>query len=91
MFSTEERGFLGWGPPGLRLAPSGSETLLTEGDVLCIVVRALTPFLLRPLEGSGADAGFEGQRLRVVGECYVQGLMEGEGLSLGKRERCVLV
>lgn len=91
MFGTQERGFLGWGPPGLRPASSGSESLLREGDVLCIVVGGLTPFLLRPLESGGADAGFVGQRFQVVGECYVQGLMKGEGLSLGRRETCMLV
>ncbi|KAF2029305.1 HET-domain-containing protein [Setomelanomma holmii] len=42
------------------------------GDILCIVMGAAVPFVLRPLHGG----------YRLVGECYVHGLMNGEALKM---------
>ena len=79
MFGTCEHGFLGWGPTGLQV-----------DDEICIIIGASTPFILRPLENvAGMNLG--AQRWRLVGECYIQGLMNGEGLSLGRWEPCVIV
>jgi hypothetical protein len=54
------RGFLG-------LVPAGT----IPGDLVCILLGAQTPFVLRPSEGP------EG-RYEVVGECYMHGMMDGE-------------
>ena len=40
-----------------------------EGDIICAFQGAVTPFVLRP-DGSG--------NYRLVGECYVHGLMDGK-------------
>ena len=80
MFGTSTRELLGWGP-----------SLTHKNDVLCIIIGAMTPFLLRPVENDWLDEYSTIQRYRLVGECYVQGIMKGEGLKLGRRQSCVLV
>ena len=40
-----------------------------EGDIVCIISGGKTPFVIRP-DGNGA--------YRLVGECYLHGLMNGE-------------
>ncbi|KAL8634975.1 MAG: hypothetical protein Q9228_007488 [Teloschistes exilis] len=79
IFTTDDHGLLGWGPPGLQ-----------AGDMICIIIGAKTPFAIRPIKEkqSGDD---KSDRWQLVGECYVQGLMHGEGLEMGKRHDCVLV
>lgn len=42
------------------------------GDLICIIHGGKTPYLIRPT----ADG-----RFRVLGECYVHGLMDGEGVK----------
>jgi len=42
------------------------------GDILCIVMGAAVPFVLRPVDG-----GYQ-----LIGECYVHGLMNGEALKI---------
>ena len=80
MFGTSTRKLLGWGP-----------SLTHKNDLLCIVIGAMTPFLLRPVENDRLDKAVTNQRYRLVGECYVQGLMKGEELNMGRRQDCVLV
>lgn len=41
-----------------------------EGDKIFILEGGFTPFLLRPVEGDGT--------FKLVGECYVHGIMKGE-------------
>jgi hypothetical protein len=41
-----------------------------ESDTICILPGCSTPLIIRP-EG-------EGNRFKVIGECYIQGIMEGE-------------
>jgi hypothetical protein len=43
------------------------------GDQVCVMLGCSTPLLLRPISGSDADN-------QLLGECYVHGLMHGEGL-----------
>jgi hypothetical protein len=50
------------------LAPDGTEI----GDIICILCGCSVPVILR--EGSGDDTGC----WRLVGECYVHGIMDGE-------------
>ena len=80
MFGTSTRKLLGWGP-----------SLTHKNDILCIIIGAMTSFLLRPVKNDRLDKSSRTQRYRLVGECYVQGLMNGEGLVMGRRQRCVLV
>jgi hypothetical protein len=44
---------------------------LQEGDIVCIIVNAYTPFVLRPRRDN--EGGFE-----LIGEAYVDGIMHGE-------------
>ena len=57
----------------LGLGPPGTE----ERDELCIFIGMAVPFLIRKREAGG---------YYLVGECYVDGLMDGEGLELGKEQ-----
>ncbi|RFU27159.1 hypothetical protein B7463_g9184, partial [Scytalidium lignicola] len=67
LFMTD-RGYAGLGPPGLK-----------HGDAVSILYGGATPFILR-----NGTAG-ENSKLRhvVVGECYIHGLMNGEGAVEG--------
>jgi hypothetical protein len=56
----------------LGLVPDYSE----KGDIIAVVVGAQTPFVLRP-----ADQAAEGNKYRLVGECYIHGIMDGEALA----------
>jgi hypothetical protein len=54
----------------IGLAPAGTQV----GDRVCILLGGHTPFLLRPSEQYSG-------RYRLVGECYVHGIMHGEALQ----------
>ncbi|TVY51984.1 Heterokaryon incompatibility protein 6,OR allele [Lachnellula cervina] len=49
----------------MALVPAGTK----NGDVVCVIRGAQTPFILRPVEG---------WTCQLVGECYVHGIMDGE-------------
>ncbi|MCJ1277397.1 hypothetical protein MMC21_005209 [Puttea exsequens] len=72
-----------------RLLGHGSKGLL-PGDTVCIVKGALTPFLLRPVMDNMEDAGNDSQPWRLVGGCFVHGLMYGEGLEMGELEEFII-
>ena len=42
-----------------------------DGDIICILFGGKVPYVLRP----------EGSHWRFIGECYVHGIMQGEGLK----------
>ena len=75
---TTKRGLIGIGPPYIQV-----------GDLLCIIIGAQTPFLVRkrilPVPETAAPV------YELVGDCYVHGLMNGEGLGMGKAEDIILV
>ncbi|KAF2171231.1 hypothetical protein M409DRAFT_18347 [Zasmidium cellare ATCC 36951] len=50
------------------LVPAGTE----KGDQICILRTCSVPYVLRPLENG---------RYRLVGDCYIHGVMEGELLD----------
>ena len=61
----------------MGLAPQGSK----HGDLVCVILGCPVPLLLRLVEeGKGnPQASKEGsQRYRLLGECYVDGFMNGE-------------
>lgn len=72
-FSTE-LGYAGLAPPHAR-----------EGDKVCIILGASTPFLIRETPENSET------QYQLVGECYVHGLMKGEGLQMGQEEDIVLI
>ena len=53
------------------------EILLQTGDLVCVLFGAGVPMILRPI----------GRSYRVVGECYLHGIMEGEALAEGLSRR----
>ena len=48
--------------------------LIQEDDEICLICGTNVPFLIRRRE----EGGFQ-----LVGECYVHGLMQGEGMAMG--------
>jgi hypothetical protein len=50
---------------------------IQKGDVVAVFHGAWTPFILRPF----------GEEFRLVGDCYISGLMDGEALQDGLEER----
>lgn len=55
-------------------------SIIEEGDLVCVLLGGVTPFILRP----------DGDHYNLVGECYVHGLMHGEAIEMmekGERER----
>ena len=81
-FFVTEKGYMGLCPPYAE-----------EGDCVVVVPGLHVPLLLRGQYGGrrrdsvalGDDNGGRetGGRFQLVGECYVNGLMNGEGLSIG--------
>jgi hypothetical protein len=68
-------------------AGKGATTDIASGDKICIFHGAKTPFIIRP------NSTLDGQELTyaLVGDCYVHGLMYGDGLKLGITEDIILV
>ncbi|KAH9209089.1 hypothetical protein DL95DRAFT_245811, partial [Leptodontidium sp. 2 PMI_412] len=61
-FCVTEKKYIGMAPKDALL-----------GDVVCIVYGSNVPFVLRP-SGIGGNTN----RYRLVGECYIHGIMDGE-------------
>lgn len=49
---------------------------LNEGDCITVLTGGRTPFLLRPVGG----------QYRLVGHCYVHGIMDGEAFPVDESE-----
>ncbi|KAK7740500.1 hypothetical protein SLS53_005343 [Cytospora paraplurivora] len=54
-----------------------------KGDMVCVLFECSVPVALREREGCGAD----GPVYELIGECYLDGFMEGEALDLDKQTR----
>ncbi|KAK0701573.1 heterokaryon incompatibility protein-domain-containing protein [Lasiosphaeria miniovina] len=65
-FFRSNAGRYGWAVDGVR-----------AGDVVAVFYGAQFPFVLREVDGTEG----EGKRYRILGDCFVQGLMEGEGMN----------
>ena len=72
LFGTTTRRLLGSGPEGML-----------PGDIVCVIMGARTPFLLRP--DTEYTVHHSSQRWKLVGPCFVYGLMYGEGLRMGEQ------
>ncbi|GKU06402.1 heterokaryon incompatibility protein or allele [Fusarium langsethiae] len=79
-FMTTANGYMGWAPDNIY----GLESEQTiSGDLIAVLYGCSTPIVIRP----------HGHQFRVIGEAYVQGLMDGEAMDLvnsGKLERVSL-
>jgi hypothetical protein len=65
-FFVDEGGWMG-------LAPEAAQ----EGDRICLLFGAQVPFVIREHANSDGNMTIE-KRWRLVGECYVHGIMDGE-------------
>jgi hypothetical protein len=65
-----DRRLFATGKKYIGLAPASTQV----GDLVCVLLGGHTPFLLRPCEE------YRG-RYRLVGECYIHGIMHGEALQ----------
>jgi hypothetical protein len=65
-FMTTEKGLIGWAPD--NMLPNNATYRTRKGDLIAIVHGCSTPLAIRPL----------GSMFQVLGEAYVQGLMDGE-------------
>jgi hypothetical protein len=75
-FFTMHGGYMGIGPPGIM---SGG------CDVVALLQGAVTPFILRLINAGQEESGCPTYSL--VGECYIHGLMKGEGMALGEMQQ----
>ena len=64
---TTEKGYIGWAPDNM-FGRSANQTV--QGDLIAVVFGCSTPIIIRPC----------GEYFQVVGEAYVQGLMDGEAM-----------
>ena len=67
-FFETSRHYFGLGPQPMK-----------PGDVICVVIGASTPIVLRPVPGN--DRIFQ-----LLGDCYVHGIMYGEALKNGETD-----
>ncbi|KAH6713313.1 heterokaryon incompatibility protein-domain-containing protein [Leptodontidium sp. MPI-SDFR-AT-0119] len=56
--------------------PGMAPEFAAPGDLICMIFGAICPYVLRKVEN-----GFE-----LIGESYVHGIMDGEGMSMGLEE-----
>ncbi|KAJ5030042.1 heterokaryon incompatibility protein-domain-containing protein [Bipolaris maydis] len=67
-FMTTDKGYLGWAPDNIYGGPNEQTQ---KGDLVAIVFGCSTPLVIRPC----------GEDYLVLGEAYVQGLMDGEVIA----------
>lgn len=63
-----EKGYMGWAPDNAYGAESDQVEI---GDLVCVVFGCSTPLVIRPV----------GEQYVVLGEAYMEGLMDGEALG----------
>jgi hypothetical protein len=69
-------GYLGLGPSWMR-----------QGDLVWVFEGGHTPFLIRkPVDISLSDPGRSVSAYQFVGDCYVQGIMDGEAMTATTKE-----
>ena len=80
LLATADRSLLGFGP------------LMTQpGDVVCIASGVPLPLLLRADDTGNVRGGIAApKRWKLVGCCFMHGLMYGEGLQMGEPRACVM-
>jgi len=76
-FMTTKNGYLGWAPDNMY---GKDHHQVRKGDQIAIIFGCTTPICIRPSPTTGY--------FQVLGEAYVQGLMEGEALEFLKEGQC---
>jgi hypothetical protein len=56
--------------------------LAEVGDLVCVVYGMQAPFVLRPK----FDDELKDMTYKIVGECYIHGVMDGEVMTGGEKE-----
>ncbi|EAQ88337.1 hypothetical protein CHGG_04956 [Chaetomium globosum CBS 148.51] len=74
-FMRSEGGRFGWGVDGIG-----------EGDVVAVLEGGRWPFVLREVGGGGEGGKGGGRKYRIVGDCYLRGIMDGEVMEEGLGE-----
>jgi hypothetical protein len=74
-FMTTAKGYLGWAPDNIY---GTNEEQVRKGDKLAIIFGCSMPIVIRP----------QGKFFQVLGEAYIQGIMDGEALELLKSKEC---
>lgn len=54
-----------------------------RADVVAILLGCSTPMVLRPVDGDGDGDSSKPRRWKVMGDCYLHGIMNGEALKWG--------
>ncbi|KAL8902498.1 MAG: hypothetical protein Q9207_004655 [Kuettlingeria erythrocarpa] len=80
IFGTDQKRLLGHGPKGLL-----------AGDAVYVIKGARTPFLLREVVDGDDRREDERRKWRLVGPCFLRGIMYGEGLRLGDWTELVVI
>ena len=71
--------------PGLMQETATAEA----GDLIVVLYGANIPFLLRPIEplvGHHENGDHSSERYHLIGECFVEGFMDGEAF---RQEECM--
>jgi hypothetical protein len=55
------------------------------GDMVCLILGAEVPFILRRLDGGDSDVAEEGRCYTLVGERYIHSMMDGEIFNMSIR------
>ncbi|KAG0647969.1 Heterokaryon incompatibility protein [Hyphodiscus hymeniophilus] len=76
-FMTTTNGYLGWVLDNMH---GNDENQVRSGDLIAIVLGCSTPIAIRPCGGY----------FQVLGEAYIQGLMDGEALDFLESGQCAL-
>jgi hypothetical protein len=74
-FCITEKGLMGMVPKHSKI-----------GDVICLIYGAQVPFVLRTSSEEKEASDTSETMYQLVGECYIHGMMDGEGLSMGNWE-----
>lgn len=74
-FMTTRNGYIGWAPDNMH---GNDQNQARKGDRIAIIFGCSTPICIRPMAGY----------FQVLGEAYVQGLMEGEALRFLEEGKC---
>lgn len=86
-FFSRLRGTMRWHRRRLMVTDAGRIGLgprnMQKGDVVCVLFGCSVPVVLRRLDQPQLEDG-GGRLFRFIGECYLDGFMDGEALELGK-------
>ena len=74
-FMTTSNGYLGWAPDNIY---GSGEDQTRKGDLISIIFGCSMPIVIRP----------HGKLFKIVGEAYVQGLMDGEAMRFLESGDC---